>query len=149
MGHHQLGAVQKHENESKGGIYVKGLFLLSILLLHFFFLIGRTWIHDSIGGGTSAGLSPFSLPSSSRHSARAAKKFSCLGAGGPNGSGDCSSACSPVGTVGLASAIYATAAPTVAGAVLAAALLPLLTELRLGQQSPPSKPHTKLRFEGL
>ena len=50
---------------------------------------------------------------------------------------------------GLASAIYATAAPAVAGTVTAAALLPLLTELRLGQQSPPSKPHTKLRFEGL
>ena len=39
-------------------------------------------------------------------------------------------------------AIYATATPAVAGAVAAAALLPFLMELRLGQQFPP-RSHTQ------
>ena len=44
--------------------------------------------------------------------------------------------------MGLTSVIYATTDPAVAGAVAAAALLPLLTELRLGQQFSP-RSHTQ------
>lgn len=50
---------------------------------------------------------------------------------------------------GLAAAIYATAAPAVAGAVTAAALLPLLTELRLGQRFPPFLATHNILIEGL
>ena len=101
---HRLGAVQKADRGSEGGIYdVEGQFFhpidraLTLLLLdreNFGSMIQSGWRVDGL-----VALLVALLVTSLR---QGSKKFSCLGAGGLSGSGDCGSTCSSVGAVGLA-----------------------------------------------
>ena len=96
---HRLGAVQKADRGSEGGIFdVEGRFLHPIDRALTLLLLDREnfWIHDSIGVARRRAHRPPRRPP--RHvTAGATKKFSCLGTGGLSGSGDCGSTCGPVG----------------------------------------------------